>query len=66
MHIAAGQTAHVNLTIHPRDLSYVTDAGERVIAPGSYTLSVGGGQPSTEAPAVEARFTITGEKRLPE
>jgi beta-glucosidase len=66
VHIAAGQTEHVILTIHSRDLSYVTDAGERVIAPGSYTLSIGGGQPSTEAPAVEARFTITGEQHLPE
>ncbi len=66
VHIAAGQTAHVNLTIQLRDLSYVTDAGERVIAPGSYTLSIGGGQPATDAAAVETRFTITGEQQLPE
>jgi beta-glucosidase len=65
-HIAAGKTTHVSLTINPRDLSYVTDAGERVIAPGSYILSIGGGQPSTEAPAVEARFKITGDAHLPE
>ncbi len=66
VHIAAGQTAHVNLTIRPRDLSYVTEAGERVIAAGSYTLSVGGGQPAAKAPVVEARFKITGEQHLPE
>jgi beta-glucosidase len=66
VHIAAGETKHVSLTLNPRDLSYVTDAGERVIAPGSYMLSIGGGQPSTEAPTVEARFTITGEVHLPE
>lgn len=64
--IVAGETTHVSLTLNPRDLSYVTDAGERVIAPGSYLLSIGGGQPSTEAPTVEARFTITGEAHLPE
>ena len=62
----AGQTAHVSLTLNPRDLSYVTDAGERVIAPGSYLLSMGGGQPATEVPVVETRFNITGEAHLPE
>ena len=66
VHIAAGKTTRVSLTLNPRDLSYVTEAGERVIAPGSYILSIGGGQPSTEAPATEARFTITGEAHLPE
>ena len=66
VHIAAGKTAHVSLMLNPRDLSYVTDAGERVIAPGSYMLSIGGGLPSSGAPAVEARFTITGEAHLPE
>ena len=66
VHIAAGKTAHVRLTLSPRDLSYVNEAGDRVIAPGSYTLSIGGGQPGTGAPVVESAFTITGQTKLPE
>jgi len=66
VHIAAGKTAHVRLTLNPRDLSYVNEAGDRVIAPGSYSLSIGGGQPGTAAPVVESAFSITGQTKLPE
>ncbi|HKM79727.1 MAG TPA: glycoside hydrolase family 3 C-terminal domain-containing protein [Candidatus Acidoferrum sp.] len=66
VHIPAGKTAHVRLAIAPRDLSYVNEAGDRVIAPGSYSLSIGGGQPGTAAPVVESVFSITGQTKLPE
>ncbi len=66
VHIAAGQTARVRMTLNPRDLSHVNPAGDRIIAPGSYTLSIGGGQPGTSAPVAEAAFTITGQAQLPE
>jgi beta-glucosidase len=66
VHIAAGKTAHVHLTLNPRDLSYVNENGDRLIAPGSYTLSIGGGQPGTAAPVVESGFIITGQMQLPE
>jgi beta-glucosidase len=66
VHVRAGETAHVHFAIKPRDLSFVNEAGERAIAPGSYGLSIGGGQPSTAAPVVETRFTIVGETHLPE
>ena len=66
VHIPAGGTQHVNFTVDPRSLSHVTEAGNRVIGQGSYSLSVGGGQPGTGMPAVESAFTITGEAPLPE
>ncbi|HXY00027.1 MAG TPA: glycoside hydrolase family 3 C-terminal domain-containing protein [Candidatus Limnocylindrales bacterium] len=66
VHIAAGKTAHVHLTINPRDLSHVTEAGDRIIAPGAYKLSIGGGQPGTTAQVVETSLTITGQVQLPE
>ncbi|MFI5097398.1 MAG: glycoside hydrolase family 3 C-terminal domain-containing protein [Candidatus Acidiferrales bacterium] len=66
VHIRAGETAHVRLTLGPRDLSYVNEAGDRLIAAGSYTLSIGGGQPGTGAPVVESALTITGQAKLPE
>jgi beta-glucosidase len=66
VHVGAGQTAHVQLSVKPRDLSYVNEVGDRLIASGSYRLSIGGGQPDTAAAHVEREFTITGEERLPE
>jgi len=66
VHIAAGDTAHVRLNLNPRDLSMVDEAGNRIVAPGSYTLSVGGGQPGTSAPVAEVVFTINGKLQFPE
>jgi beta-glucosidase len=66
VHIGAGETEHVRVTLDPRDLSHVNEAGDRIIAPGSYGLSIGGGQPGTGAPVAEAAFTITGRAQLPE
>jgi beta-glucosidase len=66
VHIRAGETAHIRLTLNPRDLSHVNEVGDRIIVPGSYRLSIGGGQPGTAAPVVEAAFTITGQAKLPE
>ncbi len=66
VHIPAGGTQSVHLTIDARSLSHVSESGERVIAEGSYTLSIGGGQPGTGVPAVDSPFTITGEAHLPE
>ena len=66
VHVRAGETAHVHVALNPRDLSHVNEAGDRIIAPGSYKLSVGGGQPGTGAPVVETNLTITGEAHLPE
>ena len=66
VHIAAGESAHVRMNLNKRDLSMVDEKGNRIVAPGSYTLSVGGGQPGTAAPVAEATFTINGKLDLPE
>jgi len=66
VHLRAGEAKQVQLTLSPRDLSIVNEAGDRVIAPGDYQLSVGGGQPGKGAPNVVAHFIITGTKNLPE
>jgi beta-glucosidase len=44
----------------------VSDAGDRLIAQGKYTLSVGGGQPGTGAPSITGDFQVEGQLRLPE
>jgi len=58
------ETKHVHFTLTPRDLSSVTEAGARVVAPGTYRISVGGGQPGTGAPVAEGQFTVQGEQTL--
>jgi beta-glucosidase len=62
LHLEPGQTRHVSFTLGLRDLSSVTEKGERVVAAGSCTIFVGGGQPGTQGVAL---FRITGEERLP-
>ena len=66
VHVPAGDTTHIRMTLSKRDLSLVDEAGNRIVAPGSYTLSIGGGQPGTSAPTAEAAFTINGTMPLPE
>jgi len=64
VHLAPGESRKVHFDLSPRDLSSVTEAGDRVVAGGAYTLSVGGGQPGTGAPVGTTAFTITGTSKL--
>jgi beta-glucosidase len=66
VHVDAGGQQHVTLTLRPRDLSYVNEAGDRMVAAGDYVLTVGGGQPGTSATKAETHLTIRGEQQLPE
>lgn len=65
VHVAAGGTRHLHFSLMPRDLSEVNEAGEHVILPGEYTISIGGGQPGSGLPTVEAHLMVTGSKTLP-
>ncbi|CAN5792707.1 glycoside hydrolase family 3 C-terminal domain-containing protein [soil metagenome] len=66
VHLAAGASTKVHFDLDPRGLSSVTEAGKRVVAPGAYTLTLGGGQPGTGAPTVAAGFGVTGTVALAE
>jgi beta-glucosidase len=66
VHVPAGKTLYVQLKLDPRDLSYVNEAGDRLVGAGKYRVSVGGGQPGTSAPVVEVPLEIRGEYKLPE
>jgi len=66
VHVAKGEMHHVQISLGPRDLSMVNEAGVRLTAPGDYRVSVGGGQPGTGAPSVDAPFVIRREHILPE
>jgi beta-glucosidase len=63
--IPAGQSKDVTITIDPRTLSSVDDAGNRAILPGKYTLTLAGAQPQETQSKSEATFTITGSQALP-
>ena len=65
MHLKAGETQHVHFTLSSRDLSEVTETGERIVAPGEYQLSVGGSQPAPGLATVSAAFAVTGTQTLP-
>ena len=66
VHLEAGASQKVDFTLKPRDLSMVTEAGDPIIAEGAYTITIGGGQPDTDAPTVSGNFRIKGQLMLPE
>ena len=65
VHLGAGETAHVSLTIDPRVLSQVDEKGNRVIVPGEYTASLGGAQPQEAGSVGTAKFKVTVKSELP-
>jgi len=66
VHLDAGELRQVKLVLQPRDLSYVNEAGDRLVATGDYVITAGGGQPGTSAAQAEARLSIRGAQKLPE
>jgi beta-glucosidase len=64
--LAPGASRRVAFHLEPRDLSMVTDLGDIIVAQGKYTVSVGGGQPGTQAPCVATDFQVNGQIMLPE
>ena len=66
IHLEAGASQKLRFELTPRDMSMITAAGEPIVAEGAYTLSVGGGQPNTGAPAVSGSFNVKDTITLPE
>ncbi|MGD0345816.1 MAG: glycoside hydrolase family 3 C-terminal domain-containing protein [Terracidiphilus sp.] len=64
IHLRAGEVRRVQFTLTPRQLSEVDERGNRAVLPGDYAISVAGGQPSSNTPAVTLH--ITGTKALPQ
>ncbi|HET9308736.1 MAG TPA: glycoside hydrolase family 3 C-terminal domain-containing protein [Candidatus Sulfotelmatobacter sp.] len=66
VHLGAGEQKHMKLTLGPRDLSYVNEAGDRLVGAGDYVITVGGGQPGTTVAHADTHLAIQGEQKLPE
>jgi len=64
--VKGGESKHVKITLGARELSYVNDAGDRMVRAGDYLITVGGGQPGTAAAHADGHLTIQGEEKLPE
>ena len=64
--VPAGESKHIQFSLDARNLSMVNAKGDRLVAKGTYRISVGGGQPGTSAPQVEEEFKMKGHQRLPE
>jgi hypothetical protein len=45
-------------------MSVIDDDGKRVIKPGAFVVSIGGGQPATNTGVVSGRFVITGKSTV--
>ncbi|WP_311271132.1 glycoside hydrolase family 3 C-terminal domain-containing protein [Sphingobium sp. WCS2017Hpa-17] len=60
-----GESRTVEFTLSPRDLSFVTMAGERTLIPGDYQLSIGSGQPGTDIPVETGTYHISRSVPLP-
>lgn len=60
-----GESRSIAFTLSPRDLSFVTMAGERSLIPGDYLLSVGSGQPGTGSPVETGAYTVSRSVALP-
>jgi len=60
-----GETKPVEFTLSPRDLSFVTMAGDRALLAGAYQLSVGSGQPDQPVQQQKADYSITKIVPLP-
>jgi beta-glucosidase len=66
VHLKNGETKNVHFTLDARGLSAANDNGDRMVSEGTYRITIGGGQPGTDSPQLEAEFSISGEQRLPE
>jgi len=65
VHLLPAENRHLSFTLSARDLSMVNEGGEHVVAPGEYTVFVGGAQPGETAGGVKANLAVTGELKLP-
>jgi beta-glucosidase len=66
VHLDAGASQKVHFNLKPRDMGMVTEDGNPIVAQGEYTISIGGGQPDTEAPVATGNFHVDGQYALPE
>ena len=66
IHLEPGTSQQLHFELKNRDLGLVTEDGMPIVAEGEYTLSIGAGQPETDAPVVSRKFLVEGQVHLAE
>ena len=67
LHLKAGESKQIEMQLDARQMSQVDKDGKRSVVPGTYTLSIGGGQPdAVSTDGVTAQYHVTGSMPLPE
>src|SRR5438105_6682585 len=66
IHLEPGASQKLEFRLNPRDLSMVTESGDIIVARGTYTVLVGGGQAGTGAASASGNFEVNGKIMLPE
>ncbi len=66
IHLQPGAHQQVHFHLTPRELGMVTEHGDPIVAQGDYTISIGGGQPGTNASDVNKKLHVHGMYALPE
>lgn len=67
IHLAAGEARQVEFVLTPAQLAAFDDDGRRIVEPGAFVISVGGGQPlAGGAPHVSGSVTLLGNAYRPE
>jgi beta-glucosidase len=66
VHLEPGESQKIWFHLKRRDLSMVTASGQIIVAPGEYTLTVGGGQPGTGTQVLTGHFHVQGTFTLPD
>jgi beta-glucosidase len=64
IHLAPGESRHVEFKLGPRQLSEVDAQGKRSVQAGEYSIFVGGQQPTAQT-GQSTDFTIKGNQELP-
>jgi beta-glucosidase len=62
--LRAGESKAIHFDLSPRDLSFVTPAGVRMVSAGPVELFVGGGQPGSDNEGIHGSLLIVGDKQL--
>jgi beta-glucosidase len=60
IHLKKKQKATVNFTLNPHQFSFIDEYGNRVLEPGEFIITVGGGQPNTP----KTSNVLTGSYRM--
>jgi beta-glucosidase len=66
IHLAPGASRIVRFHLGRRDMSMVNPEGDIIVAQGTYTVSIGGGQPGSGAPSVSGKLRVIGQVMLPQ